>query len=91
MRWHHIAFKYAGRILMVGGALTGIFLLAFQSFRVAALLISAQLLVLLAWRLQESDNSGAWYVIRAKWIDIAVISSLLIGLTVFALWVPTPI
>ena len=76
---------------MVGGALTSVVLLAFQSFRVAALLIAGQLATLLVWRLAEPDHSGAWYAIRKKWVDVAILCLLLLGVTVFAIWVPEPV
>lgn len=91
MRWHHVAFKYAGRVLMVGGALTSIVLLAFQSFRTSALLVAAELLVLFLWRVQEPDGSGAWYAVRKKWIDLVTVGGLLVGVILFAIWVPEPL
>ena len=81
-------FSLTGRSLIVGGSFVSVLLLAFAPFKVAAAVLSLDLLGLLVWRVREADHSGAWFAVRRKWIDLAIVAGLLLGVLLFALAVP---
>lgn len=81
---------YAARAFVVGMVFASLWFLAFQNFRTAALIIAADLGLVLVWRVWQPADAHGWYHIRRKWLDLLTMGLLLGGVLVFALWVPQP-
>ncbi|MDD2858517.1 MAG: DUF3017 domain-containing protein [Candidatus Nanopelagicales bacterium] len=76
-------------VVLVGVALS-LVVIAFVSFRRGSIMLSAFVTLAFFLRLLLTDEDAGWLVVRSKRIDVIVLGSLAIGLTVMSFWVPNP-
>ena len=63
-------------------------LLVWSNFRIGALMLAASVATALFIRLLRTEEDAGLLAVRAKYIDIAVLGVLAVGLIVLGLWVP---
>jgi len=63
-------------------------LLVWSNFRIGALTLAASVTTALLIRLLRNEADAGLLAVRAKYIDIAVLAVLAVGLIVLGLWVP---
>jgi hypothetical protein len=73
--------------LVLTVAVLGIVLVVIN-FRLGALTLSAAVAIALAIRAFRSEEDAGLLAVRAKYIDVSVLSLLALGLLVLGLWVP---
>lgn len=73
--------------LVLGIAALGL-VLVWINFRLGALTLSASVATAFVIRLTRTEEDAGLLAVRAKYIDVAVLSLLSIGLFVLGLWVP---
>ena len=59
-------------------------------FRRGCVVLSAAVLLAAFLRLLLPDSEAGWLVVRPRKIDVAVLFTLGIGLSIFTFWVPAP-
>ena len=76
-------------VALIGVALS-LVVVAFWSFRRGSIMLSAFVTLALFLRLLLPDAEAGWLAVRSKRIDVIVLATLAVGLTVMSFWVPNP-
>lgn len=77
-------------LLVFAGVGIALALIALDSFRRGAIVLSASVLLAAFLRLLLADNQAGWLAVRTKRTDVIVLLALGLGLAVLAFWVPAP-
>lgn len=76
-------------LVLLGIAISVIFV-ATDHFRRGSLVLAVSVVLAIFLRLFLPENQAGMLSVRSKSVDVAVLSVLGVGLTIFALWVPAP-
>jgi hypothetical protein len=77
-------------LLVFAGVGIALALIALDSFRKGAIVLSASVLLAAFLRLLLADNQAGWLAVRTRRTDVIVLLVLGIGLAMLAFWVPAP-
>jgi multisubunit Na+/H+ antiporter MnhB subunit len=76
-------------LVLLGIGLSMIFV-ATDHFRRGSLILAVSVVLAIFLRLFLPENQAGMLAVRSKSVDVAILTVLGVGLTVFALWVPAP-
>lgn len=76
--------------LVLIGVAVSMVLIAVDAFRIGAVLLSASVLLAAFLRLLLPDGEAGMLVVRSRRVDVAILISLGIGLSILSFWIPTP-
>ncbi len=76
-------------LVMLGIGLSMIFV-ATDHFRRGSLVLAVSVVLAIFLRLFLPENQAGMLAVRSKSVDVAILTVLGVGLTIFALWVPAP-
>jgi len=61
-----------------------------RPFRRGSLVLAVSVVLAIFLRLFLAENQAGMLAVRSKSVDVAILTLLGVGLTIFALWVPAP-
>jgi len=77
-------------LLVLAVVASGLLVIALGRFRAGAVVIAAGALLALFLRLLLEPSQAGWLVNRSRWVDVACLGVLGVGLAILAFAVPAP-
>jgi hypothetical protein len=89
-RQRHVMARQWPITVVLVGVVAALLLVAFNSFRLGAVLLAASVLLAAFLRLLLPDEDAGLLVVRTKRIDVGLLAVMGVALSVLAFWVPEP-
>ncbi len=87
--WRKVLAQWPSIVVFVGIGV-GVVFVATDAFRRGSVLMGASVILAAFLRLLLPDRDAGWLKVRSRAVDVAVLGTLGVALTIFAFWVPNP-
>jgi len=77
-------------VIVLVGISVALLMIAMDHFRRGSIVLSASVMLAAFLRLLLPDGEAGMLAVRSRKVDLAVLGSLAIGLSIFTYWVPPP-
>ncbi|CAB4879309.1 MAG: DUF3017 domain-containing protein [Actinobacteria bacterium] len=89
-RWRRISLAQWPITVVLLGIGISLFMIATDHFRRGSIVLSASVMLAMFLRLMLPSADAGMLAVRTRRIDVIVLATLAIGLSVFTYWVPAP-